>query len=132
MGKTGRESPKQAENRYSMVQGGDSVGKTQVRLSENHQARVRIDILRYRVCQRGIDMGRTGRESPDRGENRYSLIQGVSGRRRHRLNWSRIARTGGVSVFDDSGCVRAEETWVRSVVNRQSEERIDIRQFRVC
>ena len=58
MGRISRESPKQAENRYSMVQGGDSVGKTQERLSENRQTRTRIGISRFRGCQCGKDMGR--------------------------------------------------------------------------
>ena len=77
-------------------------------------------------------MGRTGRESPDQGENRYSVIQGVSGRRRHRSDLQRIVRPGQESIFSDTGCVRAEETQVRLSENRQTRARIGISRFRGC
>lgn len=71
------------------------MGKTQVRLSENRQTRERIDIRQFR---------------------------GVSVRRRHRLNWSRIASTGRESIFSDTGCVRQEKTRVNTPENRQDRQ----------
>ena len=48
------------------------------------------------------------------------------------MNWSRIDRPGRISVFSDSGGVRAEEIWGGSNENRQTRAKIDIRRFRGC
>ena len=108
------------------------MGKTRVRLSENHQTRERIDILRSRGRQCGKDMGRISRESADQGENRYSMVQGVSEERRHGSNQCRIARPGRIPIFDDSGGVGAGKTQVERIENRQDRVRIGIRRFREC
>ena len=155
----GRESAEQGENRYFMVlgvsvwdrhgsdwsriarpgqesifrdSGGVGDGETQVELIENRQTRTRIGILRFRGCQHGIDMGRTGRESPDRGENRYSAIQRVSAWDRHGSDRSRIDRPGRESIFSDTGCVSVGKTQVELSENRQTRVRIGIRRFRGC
>ena len=60
------------------------------------------------------------------------MIQGVSGRERPGSGWLRIVRQGRESVFSDSGCVRAEETQVELVENRQDRPRINFPRFRVC
>ena len=77
-------------------------------------------------------MGRTGGESPDRGENRYSLIQGVSVWVRHRSDRLRIARPGQESMFSDSGGVSVGRTQERLSENRQTRVRIDILRFWGC
>ena len=159
MGWTGRESADQDENRYSPIQGvsawdrhgldrsrigrpgresvfSDSGGvrgaETWVESAENRQTGEKIDILRFKGCQYGLDMGQHTRESPDQDENRYFTIQGVSGRGRHRLNWSRIGRPGQESIFRDSGGVSVGKTQVRLSENRQNRENIDIPRFRGC
>ena len=63
MGRISRESPGQAENRYSPIQGGVRGAETWVGSAENRQTRERIGIRRFRGYQCGKDMGRTGRES---------------------------------------------------------------------
>ena len=106
--------------------------ETQVELIENRQDRPRINFPRFRECQSGGDLGRTVRESPELGKNRYSMVQGVSVWVRHGSDRSRIGRTGRIPIFSDSGGVRAEKTRVELVENRQDRRNTDIRQFKGC
>ena len=63
-------------------------------MAEDRQTRVRIGIQRFRGRQCGKDTGKTVRESPDRGENLYSTILGMSVWVRHGSDHLRIARPG--------------------------------------
>ena len=84
MGRTGRESTDQGENRYSPIPGVSEErrhGSNQQRIGRPGQ---NTDIPRFWGCQAGENIGRSSRESPEQGEYRYSTIQGVSGRGRLR------------------------------------------------